>query len=97
MEVVRGQLPSELVQRLRREVASEEALSQVVAEAIQMWLEQRRTAKTQPEQGLALLRRAGLDVHFINTLPVPATSRHSRASGNPGNARHGTGCPPTRA
>jgi len=25
-----------------------------------------------------------LDVHFINTLPVPAGSRHSRESGNPG-------------
>jgi len=30
-----------------------------------------------------------LDVHFINTLPVLVASRHSRESGNPGEARHG--------
>ena len=36
------------------------------------------------------LRSKGLlDVHFINTLPVPAASRHSRESGNPGDERHG--------
>jgi hypothetical protein len=42
-----------------------------------------------------LLRQ--LDVHFINTLPVPVAPRHSRESGNPGKDRTGTGCPPTRA
>ena len=60
METVQVQLPLELAQRLRQEVASEEALSQVVAEAVHMWLEKRRTAKAQKEQGLGMLRRAGL-------------------------------------
>ena len=37
--------------------------------------------------------RWSLDVHFIDTLPVFVTSRHSRESGNPGGARAmGTGC-----
>jgi len=38
-----------------------------------------------------------LDVCFTNTLPVLVASRHSRASGNPGDDVIGTGCPPTRA
>jgi len=54
------QLPPELVQRLRQEVASEEALNQVVAEAVQMWLERRRAERVQQEVGLRLLRDAGL-------------------------------------
>src|SRR5882724_7240359 len=60
MEAVQVQLPPELIQRLRQEVASEEALSQVVAEAVQMWLERRRAEKVQQEVGLRLLRNAGL-------------------------------------
>jgi len=34
-----------------------------------------------------------LDVHFINTLPVLVASRHARASGNPGDERHGDWMP----
>jgi len=34
-----------------------------------------------------------LDVHFINTLPVLVALRHSRASGNPGDKRHGDWMP----
>ena len=60
MEAVQVQLPPELMQRLRREIASEEMLSQIVAEAVHMWLEQRRTAKAQKNQGLDMLRHAGL-------------------------------------
>ncbi len=60
MEAVQVQLPPELVQRLRQEVASEEALSQVVAEAVQMWLERRHAEKVQKDVGLRLLRDAGL-------------------------------------
>jgi hypothetical protein len=60
MEAVQVQLPPELVQRLRQEVASEEALNQVVAEAVQMWLERRRAERVQQEVGLRLLRDAGL-------------------------------------
>ena len=60
MEAVQVQLPPELMQRLRQEVTSEEMLSQVVAEAVHMWLEQRRTEKAQQDQSLAMLRDAGL-------------------------------------
>jgi Arc/MetJ-type ribon-helix-helix transcriptional regulator len=60
MKAVQVPLPPELVQRLRQAGASDESLSQVVVEAVQLWLETRQTAKTQQEQGLALLRRAGL-------------------------------------
>jgi hypothetical protein len=34
-----------------------------------------------------------LDVHFIHTLRVPVTSRHSRESGNPGDERYGDWMP----
>ena len=35
----------------------------------------------------------GRDVHLIYTLPVLVVSRHSRASGNPGDKRHGDWMP----
>ena len=60
MEAVQVQLPPELMQRLRQEIASEETLSQVLAEAVHMWLEKRRTEKVQKDQSLAMLRDAGL-------------------------------------
>ena len=60
MEAVQVQLPPELMQRLRQEIASEAMLSQVVAEAVHMWLEKRRTEKAQKDQSLAMLRAAGL-------------------------------------
>jgi hypothetical protein len=37
--------------------------------------------------------QAYLDVHFIYTLPVLVTSRHSRESGNPGDKSHGDWMP----
>jgi len=43
------------------------------------------------ERGKRGLQQA-LDVHFIHTLPVLVTSRHSRGSGNPGVRALGTGC-----
>jgi hypothetical protein len=38
---------------------------------------------------LALTRVTCLDVHFVNTLPVPAALRHARESGNPEDERSG--------
>jgi hypothetical protein len=60
MEAVQVHLPSELVQRLRQEIPSDEALSRVVVEAVHMWLEKRRTEKVQKARGLGVLRQAGL-------------------------------------
>ena len=60
MEAVQVQLPSELVHRLRQEIASDEALNQVIVEAVQMWLDKRHTEKAQKERALRLLREAGL-------------------------------------
>ncbi len=60
METVQVQLPPELVQRLRKELPADAALSQIVVEAVQMWLEKRRTEKAQKAQGLHILRQAGL-------------------------------------
>ncbi len=60
MEVVQVQLPSELLQRIRQEISSDEALSQVVEEAVQMWLDNRHTQKIQGEKGLHVLRKAGM-------------------------------------
>jgi Arc/MetJ-type ribon-helix-helix transcriptional regulator len=49
METVQIDLPSDLVARLRQEISSDEALSQIVTEAIQMWLQQRHTEKVEKE------------------------------------------------
>jgi len=42
METIQIQLPPALLQQLRQEVSSNEKLSQLIAEAIQMWLEKRK-------------------------------------------------------
>lgn len=60
METVQIQLPPPLVQRIRQEISSDEALSQVVAEAIQMWLERRREEKVEKGKVLQTLRQAGV-------------------------------------
>ena len=61
MEDVQVHLPSDLLQRLRREIPSDEALSQVLAEAVQMWLEKRREHENlNEEKGLHMLRQAGI-------------------------------------
>jgi hypothetical protein len=52
-----------------------------------------RTAQT-PTVFVAHERiRVALDVHFINTLPVLAASRHARESGNPEGKSHGDWMP----
>jgi Arc/MetJ-type ribon-helix-helix transcriptional regulator len=60
METIQIQLPDTLAERIRQEIPSDEALSQVVAEAIQMWLERRGEEQVEREQSLETLRRAGL-------------------------------------
>lgn len=60
METVQVPLPPELVQRLQRELSAGLALSDVVAEALQLWLEKRQVEKRQQARGLEALRRAGL-------------------------------------
>ncbi len=59
METVQIQLPSTLVQRIQQEVSSDEALSQVVAEVIQMWLERQWEEKAGKGKVLQTLRQAG--------------------------------------
>jgi hypothetical protein len=60
METVQIPLPPELVQRLQQELPADLALSEVVAEALQLWLEKRQSEKRQQARGLEALRRAGL-------------------------------------
>lgn len=60
METVQVQLPLTLVQRIRQEISSDEALSQVVAEAIQMWLERRQEEKVEKGKILQTLRQASM-------------------------------------
>ena len=49
-----------LVQQIQQEIPSTEALSQVIAEAIQMWLERRREGKRERRDALQTLRQAGV-------------------------------------
>jgi len=60
MEPVQVELPSDLLQQLRQEIPSDAALSQVVAEAIHMWLEKRLAEKSKNERVLETLRKSGL-------------------------------------
>jgi len=60
METIQIQLPLALVQQIQQEMPSDEALSQVIADAIQMWLERRSEGKGEKRDALRTLRRAGL-------------------------------------
>ena len=60
MELVQIQLPATLVQQIQQEVSSDEALSQVIAEAIQMWLEKRWEEKAGKEKVSQILGQAGV-------------------------------------
>jgi hypothetical protein len=60
MESVQLELPSDLLQQVRQEIPSEAALSQVVTEAIHMWLEKRLSERSQQERALQTLRDSGL-------------------------------------
>jgi len=60
MESVQVELPSDLLQQVRQEIPSDAALSQVVAEAIHMWLEKRLSEKSRRERVLHTLRESGL-------------------------------------
>lgn len=60
METVEIQLPDTLVQEIQQKVSSDEALSQVVVESLQMWLEQRRKKKGEKGKALQALRQAGM-------------------------------------
>ena len=60
METVQIQLPLALVQQIQQEIPSDKALSQVIAEAIQMWLERRREGEGERGDALRTLRQAGV-------------------------------------
>lgn len=60
METVEIQLPSTLVQRIQQEASLDETLNQVVAEAVQMWLEKRQKEKGEKGKALQALRQAGV-------------------------------------
>jgi Arc/MetJ-type ribon-helix-helix transcriptional regulator len=60
MESVQVELPSDLLQQVRQEIRSDAALSEVVTEAIHMWLEKRLSERSRQERMLQTLRHAGL-------------------------------------
>ena len=60
METLQIQLPHILAQRIRQETSSKEALSQIVAEAIRMWLGRAREGAEERENVLQTLRQAGV-------------------------------------
>jgi hypothetical protein len=60
MESVQLELPSDLLQKVRQEIPSETALSQVVTEAIHLWLEKRLVERSTQERTRQKLRDSGL-------------------------------------
>ena len=60
MESVQLELPSDLLQQVRQEIPFEAALSQVVTEAIHMWLEKRLSERSRQAHVLQTLRHSGL-------------------------------------
>jgi predicted transcriptional regulator len=80
MEVLQVELPPELVQRLRQAMATDEILSQVIAEAVQMWLQRRHAEQRQTEQGLQVLRHAGLVMDGARQRALAAAMRPTRCA-----------------
>jgi hypothetical protein len=80
MEVLQVELPPELVQRLRQEMAADDVLSQVIAEAVQMWLERRQAEQRQTERGLHVLRQAGLVMDEARQRALADAMRPTRSS-----------------
>jgi hypothetical protein len=60
MQSVQVELPSDLLRQVRQEIPSDAALNQVVAEAIQMWLEKRLAEKSKNKRVLDSLRKSRL-------------------------------------
>ena len=60
MESVQLELPSDLLQQVRQEIPSDAMLSQVVTEAIHLWLEKRLAERSRQEHVLQTLRHSGL-------------------------------------
>lgn len=80
MEVLQVELPPELVQRLRQEMAADDGLNQVIAEAVQMWLERRQAEQRQTERGLHVLRQAGLVMDEARQRALADAMRPTRSS-----------------
>jgi hypothetical protein len=80
MEMLQVELPPELVQRLRQAMAANDVLNQVIAEALQMWLEKRYAEKVQTERGLRVLRQAGLVMDGARQQALADTMRPTRRS-----------------
>jgi hypothetical protein len=80
MEVLQVELPPELVQRLRQAMATDEVLSQVIAEAVQMWLQRRHADQVQKERGLHVLRQAGLVMDGVRQRALAEAMRPTRRS-----------------
>ena len=78
MEVLQVELPPELVQRLRQAMATDEVLSQVIAEAVQMWLQRRNAEQGQTERGLHVLRQAGLVMDGVRQRALAGAMRPAR-------------------
>jgi len=87
METIQIQLPPALVRQIHRELSSDEVPSQIVVEAIQMWLERRQETKAERAQILQTLRRAG----------VVMTSQRQRATAKAMLASLPLEKPPSRA
>ncbi len=60
METIQIQLSPTLVQQIQWAAPSGKTLNQIVAEAIQMWLERQREEKNTQESVLQVLRQAGV-------------------------------------
>ncbi len=60
METVQIQLAPTLLQRLQQEISPNKPIGQIIAEAVQMWLEKRQEEKSNDERVLQVLRHAGL-------------------------------------
>jgi hypothetical protein len=53
-------LPSTLVQKIQEKLTAPKSLNQVVAEAIEQWLEREGRAETEKDKALRVLGQAGL-------------------------------------
>lgn len=60
METIEVELSVSVLEQLRREMSSEQVLPEVVKEAIELWLAERRHERQERERATDALRAAGL-------------------------------------
>lgn len=76
MSIMQIDLPSSLLQRVQREIVAGENVNEVIVEAIQLWLENRREKKVAKNNLVLALREKGLVMQTGDQRALADSLRH---------------------